>query len=153
MALLDETDRKLVALLQVDDRMALGALSAAIGVAPSTINDRIKRLVRNGVITGFHARLSPEATGHHLLAFMLIGWSDPKVEAAFLDRMRASPAVLECHHVTGAWNYLLKVRVRTTRELESFMAGTIKAVDGVQRTETIIALSSAKETWSLDVSA
>jgi len=56
------------------------------------------------------------------------------------------------HHVTGAWNYLLKVRIRTTRELEAFLSDTVKAVPGVQRTETIIALSSAKETWTLDMS-
>jgi len=96
----------------------------------------------------------PEATQalHQLLAFMLVAWSDPKVEPVFLKKIRASSAVLECHHVTGAWNYLLKIRIRTTRELEAFLSDTVKAVPGVQRTETIIALSSAKETWALDVS-
>jgi Lrp/AsnC family transcriptional regulator, leucine-responsive regulatory protein len=152
MGHLDDIDRKLLALLQENDRPALAELSEKIGVAPSTLNDRIKRLVRQGVISGFHARLSPEAVGMNLLAFMLVAWSDPKVEPVFLKRIRASSAVLECHHVTGAWNYLLKVRIRTTRELEAFLSDTVKAVPGVQRTETIIALSSAKETWALDVS-
>jgi Lrp/AsnC family leucine-responsive transcriptional regulator len=57
--------------------------------------------------------------------------------------------VLECHHITGAWNYLLKVRVRNTRELEAFLAGTVKAVSGVLRTDTMIVLSSAKEGWTV----
>jgi Lrp/AsnC family transcriptional regulator, leucine-responsive regulatory protein len=149
---LDDIDRKLLTLLQEDDRPALAELSKKIGAAPSTLNDRIKRLVRQGVISGFHARLSPEAVGMNLLAFMLVAWSDPKVEPVFLKKIRASSAVLECHHVTGAWNYLLKVRIRTTRELEAFLSDTVKAVPGVQRTETIIALSSQKETWTLDVS-
>ena len=152
MGQLDEIDRKLLVLLQNNDRQALAELSQAIGAPASTLNDRIKRLVSHGVIVGFHARLSPEALGLDLLAFVFAGWSDPKVEPVFLKKIKASPAVLECHHVTGAWNYLIKVRVGTTRDLEKFLAETIKAVAGVERTETVIVLSSAKETLALDVS-
>ncbi len=151
MRKLDAIDRKILTLLQGDDRLALAKLSSATGVAVSTINDRIKRLVREGIITGFHARLSPDAIGLDLLAFMLVGWSDPKVEPPFLAKIRKSAAVLECHHITGAWNYLLKVRVKNTRELETFIADIVKAVKGVQRTETLIAMSTAKEIWSLDI--
>ena len=84
-----------------------------------------------------------------LLAFIFVGWSDAAVETDFLRRIAASEQVLECHHVTGAWNYLLKVRLKNTRELETFLSDTIKSVRGVERTETIIALSTAKETWTL----
>ena len=151
MARLDDTDRQLLLLLQEDDRQPLAALSEKIGVAMSTINDRIKRLVRNGMISGFHARIAPEAVGLDLLAFIMVSWSSPKVEPAFLEKVKASPDVLECHHITGAWNYLLKVRVGTTRDLERFLTDTIKAVDGVERTETLITLSTAKETWSVSI--
>jgi len=152
MAQLDDIDRKILALLQKDDRAVLATLSKAVGAPASTVNDRIKRLIAQGVIAGFHARLEPSALGLDLLAFIFVGWSNPKIEPAFLKKMSASPDVLECHHVTGAWNYLLKVRVRTTRDLEKFLAETIKAVDGVERTETMIVLSSVKETSEIDVS-
>ena len=153
MAKLDDTDRQILKLLQEDDRQPLAALSEKIGVAVSTVNDRIKRLVRTGVISGFHARIAPEALGLNLLAFILVSWTNPKVEAAFLQKAKASPDVLECHHITGAWNYLLKVRVGTTRDLERFLTETIKTVDGVERTETLITLSSAKETWQVNLAA
>lgn len=153
MVQLDETDRKLLDILQEDDRIALADMSKKVGLAPSTINQRIKRLVADGVISGFHARLDPEKVNLDLLAFMMVGWSDPSVEVEFLERIRESPSVLECHHVTGVWNYLLKVRVRNTRELEQLLSGTIKAVPGVERTETIITLSTAKEQWTLSASA
>ncbi|MDI1261690.1 MAG: Lrp/AsnC family transcriptional regulator [bacterium] len=153
MARLDDTDRQLLTLLQEDDRQPLAALSEKIGIAVSTINDRIKRLVRSGMIAGFHARIAPEAVGLNLLAFIMVCWSSPKVEAIFLERVKASDDVLECHHVTGAWNYLLKVRVATTRDLERFLSETIKSVDGVERTETLITLSSAKETWKVSLPA
>ena len=59
--------------------------------------------------------------------------------------------MLECHHVTGAWNYLMKVRLRNTGQLERFLAEVIKTLPGVLRTETLIVMSSAKETTVLDV--
>jgi Lrp/AsnC family leucine-responsive transcriptional regulator len=59
--------------------------------------------------------------------------------------------VLECHHVTGGWNYLLKVRVSDTRALESFLGTVLKQVKGLQRTETLIVLSSPKETAALPI--
>jgi Lrp/AsnC family leucine-responsive transcriptional regulator len=146
---LDDIDRQLLALLQKDDRLSLADLGKGVGLAASSVNERVKRLVTRGVIEGFHAHVIPEALGLELLAFVFVGWSDPGVEAPFLARVNASTAVLECHHVTGTWNYLLKVRLPNTRELERFLAQVIKDVPGVQRTETIIALSSAKETTSL----
>jgi Lrp/AsnC family leucine-responsive transcriptional regulator len=148
---LDRTDRLLLELLQADDRLPLAQLSKRIGAPASTINDRIKRLERNGLISGFHARLSPEALGLNLLAFMLVSWNNPTVEQTFLKKIKASPVVIECHHITGAWNYLLKLRLESTRELEKFLAETVKSVRGVERTETLIVLSSVKETWQLYV--
>src|SRR5579864_3790063 len=99
MTTFDDIDRKILALLQKDDRLALADLSKAIGAPASTLNDRIKRLVAQGVIEGFHARLSPEALSLNLLAFIFVSWSDPKVEPVFLKKIQTSTAVLECHHV------------------------------------------------------
>ena len=146
---LDVTDRQLLAQLQDDDRLSLADLGKKVGLAPSSVTERIKRLVSRNVIEGFHAHVVPEELGLDLLAFVFVGWSDPAVEAPLLARVAASPAVLECHHVTGSWNYLLKVRLPNTRDLERFLGQVVKEVQGVQRTETIIALSSAKETTRL----
>ncbi len=148
MARLDGIDRHLLRLLQKDDQASLGALGQAVGLAPSSVKERIRRLIRDGVVTGFHARVAPEAVGLDLLAFMFVGWLDPAAEAPFLKRVKANPAVLECHHVTGAWNYLLKLRLPNTRSLEAFL-DDVKTIPGIQRTETLIALSCAKDTTAL----
>ena len=111
---LDETDLKLLGLLQKDGLQSMADLSKAIGIAPSTLNDRVKRLGRLGVIRGTHAQIDPDALGLGLLAFVFVGWSEGSVEADFLKRVAAADQVLECHHVTGGWNYLLKVRVGFT---------------------------------------
>ena len=84
--------------------------------------------------------------GYDLLAFVYVAWSKPETEKAFLKKVTAQASVMEIHHVTGIWNYMLKVRVRNTRMLEGLLARVIKSVGGVERTETIIVLSSLKET-------
>ena len=150
---LDETDLRLLALLQQDGLQSMADLSKAIGVAPSTLNDRVKRLGRLGAIVATRAIVDPAAIGLDLLAFIFVGWSDAAVETDFLRRIAASEQVLECHHVTGAWNYLLKVRVRDTRALEQFLGSVLKQVKGLQRTETLIVLSSPKETARLPAGA
>ncbi len=146
---LDAIDRKLVALLQADGRMPHAELGRAVGLAVSSVNERVRKLGERGILTGTHAHASAEALGLDLLAFVFVGWSDPTVEARFLARVADEAAVLECHHVTGSWNYLLKVRVRNTRGLEAFLGAVIKAIEGIERTETLIALSSPKETTAL----
>lgn len=147
---LDEIDRELISLLQADDRVPVAELGKRLNVPPSTLNDRIRRLVRTGTITGFHAHVSPERLGLELLAFVFVGWSDPRTEAEFLRRVAKAPQVLECHHVTGAWNYLMKVRLGKTKDLESFLNTVLREVPGLQRAETLIALSSSKETTVLE---
>jgi len=150
---LDNIDRQLLTLLQANDQSSLGELGGVVGLAPSSVKERIKRLTTQGVIQGFHARVSPDALGLDFLAFVFVGWTNPGTEARFLARIANEPVVLECHHVTGAWNYLLKVRLANTRMLESFLNHVVKSVSGVQRTETLIVLSSPKETSELATEA
>lgn len=146
---LDDTDRTILALLQDNGRTPYAELGKAVGLAVSSVNERVKKLHERGVIEGVHATLSAPALRLDLLAFVFVGWNDPATEEVFLERVANETAILECHHVTGAWNYLLKVRTHTTRDLEAFLNAIVKAVPGVQRTETLIALSSPKETGRL----
>jgi len=145
----DDADRTILEMLQQNGRTSYAELGKAVGLAVSSVNERVRKLHERGVITGTYSALSPSALRLDLLAFIFVGWTDPATEAPFLKRVAAEPAIMECHHVTGSWNYLLKVRTRTTRDLEAFLNAVVKAVPGVQRTETLIVMSSAKETFHL----
>jgi Lrp/AsnC family transcriptional regulator, leucine-responsive regulatory protein len=151
MAEIDNIDRHLITLLQQDTRPSLAQMGHAIGLSVSSTKERIGKLVERGIITGFHAHAAPEALGLDLLALVFVGWSNPATETEFLRRIADEACILECHHVTGVWNYALKVRTRNTGMLEGLLAQVIKAVPGVERTETIIALSTFKETSRLPV--
>lgn len=150
MSSLDETDRGLLALLQKNDRLSLAEMGQELKLAPSTVNDHIKRLIKNGFISGFHAAIVPEKVGLGLLVFIFVGLGDQADESAFLEQIGHSGEVLECHNVTGSWNYLLKVRLKNMRDLENFLSQKLRST-GIVRWETLIALSSTKEVAQLDL--
>jgi len=143
---IDEIDLTLIELMQKDARTPQAQLAATVGLAASSVNERIRKLGERGLIAGYHARISPEAMGYDLLAFVYVAWSKPETERAFLKKLANQSTIMEIHHVTGTWNYLLKVRVKNTRMLEGLLARVIKAVPGIERTDTIIVLSSVKDT-------
>jgi Lrp/AsnC family leucine-responsive transcriptional regulator len=149
MASLDEIDRKLLKLLQEDGRTPYVALGKAVGLAISSVNERVRKLGERGVITGIHTHVAPKAIDLNLLAMVFVGWTDAAVEEQFLARIKEEPAVLECHFVTGTWNCLLKVRVQDTSMLENFLTSVIKTTGASVRTETLVVLSSPKETTQL----
>jgi Lrp/AsnC family leucine-responsive transcriptional regulator len=145
---MDDIDRKIIAHIQAEGRASLAEVGAAAGLSVSAANERLRKLQAAGVVRGWEARIDPDAIGLGLLAFVFLLHGDHAAEAAFREGAAALPEVLECHHVTGEWSYLLKVRARDAAGLERLM-GRLKALPGVGRTMTTIALSSPKETARL----
>ena len=141
MADLDRIDLTLIELLQTDARMSQAALAKQVGLAPSSVNERIRKLCENGIISGYHAHVSPDAMGYQLLAFLYVGWDDPAVEPRFLAAIAGEQSVIEAHHVTGAWNYMLKVRVKNARAYDTFYQALISEV----RVHNVTALLSMEE--------
>lgn len=148
---MDDFDRKIVSHVQVSGRASVAEIARVCGLSVSTANDRLRRLQERGVITGWSARVDPEALDLGLLAFMFVEIDRPGHNASFLAAAAALPEVLDLHHVTGEWSYLLKLRARDTRALEALISDRIKALPGVVRSLTHIALSSAKENGPLPV--
>ncbi|MCZ8312500.1 MAG: Lrp/AsnC family transcriptional regulator [Magnetospirillum sp.] len=145
-AAMDDIDRKIIAHLQQNARDSYAGTAAAVGLSVSAVNERLKKLEAGGIITGWSITTDPEKLGRPTLAFVSVALEGTKHDAGFVATMAALPDVLECHHVTGAWSYLLKIRVATNSALERVIVERIKRVPGVARTETVIALSSAKDT-------
>jgi Lrp/AsnC family transcriptional regulator, leucine-responsive regulatory protein len=146
---MDDYDRKILSHIQSFARSSYAEIGAAVGLSVSAVNERLKKLERQGVIAGWTAVLDPAAVGCGVLAFVQVMIERPEHEAAFLSLVRAEPAIQECHHVASEWSYLVKVRAPSLRALEELVARRIKALPGIPRTHTVIALSSAKETSAL----
>lgn len=149
---MDEFDKKILAHIQVNGRASYAAIGAAAGLSVSAVNERLKKLEKQGAITGWRAEIDPVAVGCEVLAFVYVMIERPEHEAAFLELVRDEPAIQECHHVTGDWSYLLKVRAASLKSLEDLLVRRIKALPGIPRSQTSIVLSSAKETAALPIS-
>src|SRR5262245_21774263 len=146
---MNDIDRIILDQLQTDGTLTYAEIGIAAGLSASAVNDRLKRLKAEGVIRRMTADIDPAAVGLSLLAFVLVAVNDPGGEGRFRDAMKAAPEVLECHHLTGEFSYLLKLRLRDTAHLEFFLMDRLKPLAGVNRTHTLIALSSVKETHIL----
>lgn len=151
--MLDEIDRSIVGLLQVDATLAYADLGERVGLSASTINDRLKRLRTKGIIRRINADIDPHALGLDLMVFVLVEISGIEAEQAFLTKMQAAPAVMECHHIAGDFSYLLKVRVASTGAYEAFLNSHLKTLAGIRRTQSLIALSSPKDSRALPTEA
>lgn len=142
---MDEIDRKLIAFARDNGRASLAEMGAAAGLSVSAVNERLRKLTSTGVIVGWSARIAARRVGLDILAFIQVLIERPEREEAFRAAMIAAPEVEECHHVTGEWSYLIKVRVADTAALERFLSDGLKTASGVVRTHSVIALSSVKE--------
>ncbi len=143
---LDSLDIKTLVLLCQRGRMTWAELAGQLGLSAPATADRVKRLEERGIITGYSALLNAEALGLGLTAFISVTLDQPHHREGFLAAVQEAAEILECHHVTGDDDYLLKVRCRHTRALESLITDRLKAIKGVVKTRTLIVLSTVKET-------
>ena len=148
---MDEIDRNLVVALQQDGSSGLAELAKVAGLSVSATAERVKRLEERGVISAWRADLDPAAVGCPLLAHVLALVAPGRDDAAFREAVRREEAVLECHAVTGAWTYLLKLRVADLAALDAFLNEDLRPLPGVQRVETMVALATVKESAILPV--
>ncbi|ONG47645.1 AsnC family transcriptional regulator [Pseudoroseomonas deserti] len=148
---MDVIDRNILVALQDNGAAGLAELAKVAGLSVSATAERVKRLEERGTIRGWRADLDPGAIGCPLLAFVFVSLRPGPEENSFRIAMRAAEPVLECHHVTGAWSFLLKIRLPDLAALERFVADFVRAQPGVERSETILAITSAKETAILPV--
>ena len=140
---LDGRDLEIVSALQDDARATYAEVAARVGMSPSAVHDRVRKLEEAGVIRGYRAVVSPEAVGLFVTALIAVTPLDPQQPDDLPDRVREFSEVQDCYSVAGEANYILKVRTRTTGHLEELIR-RLREKGGVQ-TRTTIALSTPFE--------
>lgn len=134
---LDDTDRILVRALVADGRATLSHLASVAGLSVSAVQARVRRLESRGVVTGYAARLNPEALGNMLSAFVAITPLDPSQPDDAPTRLQHIPEIESCHSVAGEESYVLLVRVSSARALEDLLQ-RIRTAANVRTRSTII---------------
>jgi Lrp/AsnC family leucine-responsive transcriptional regulator len=146
---MDAIDLQILRIVQSDNRRSAAEIGQEIGLSVSAVSDRVRRMNASGVIAANRAVADPLRVGLGLCAFVFVDLEPRADEAEFARQVTALPEVQEAHHITGPHNWLVKVRVKDTAALQALMVERLKPIPGVLRTETLIALTSAKETSEL----
>jgi len=144
-AALDLIDRKILVLLQDDAKISQAELAKAVGLTAPSVNERIRKLERGGIIRGYVTLLDERKLGQDITAFVEIFIEHPKFEAGFIEAVRGLDEILECHHITGEFSLLLKVRVQDMAAFRKLLIEKLNTVRGVRQTRTLIVLATAKE--------
>lgn len=145
---LDRVDRHILDLLQQDGRMSMTELADRVGLTVTPCIERVRRLEREGVIVGYHARVSPGALGAGLLVFVEISMSH-KSDRSFEDfrkEMLRIPQVQECHLVSGDFDYMVKARIGEIGQYRSLLGDILLRIPGVTQTKSCIVMEEVKET-------
>lgn len=141
----DDIDLRIMQMLKQDARVANAAIARDVGLAPSAVFQRIRKLEEQGVITGYHARIDPGAVDQGLLAFISVQTGEGARAKETAELLAGVPEVLEVHRVVGDDCFFLKIRVRDTAALGALLDEKIQTLEPVASTRTTIVLSSAKE--------
>lgn len=148
MQTLDDTDRRLLRVLQIDGRISNAELARRCNLSPAACFERVKRLKDRKVITGYAALIDPASADRALLIFIevLLDRTTSDIFDQFAERIRRSPEVLECHMVAGRFDYLVKVRMRDMAAYRAFLAGALSVMPGVRETRTYAVMEEVKDT-------
>jgi Lrp/AsnC family transcriptional regulator, leucine-responsive regulatory protein len=146
----DAIDLQIISILQDHGRMPLVKLGEQVGLSAPSVIERVKKLEDGGVITGYHASVDARRLGKDVTAFIGVSIGHPRTIGQFEAEIERLEEVLECHHVTGEHTVLLKVKTGGTATLEDLIK-TIRSIDGVARTETMVVLSTHTERTQISV--
>ena len=150
---LDRIDRRILRILQQEGRIPFTELGERVGLSTTPCTERVRRLERDGVIPGYHARLAPASVKAGLLVFVEISLAY-KSGDIFEEFRRAAlklPNVLECHLVSGHFDYLIKARISEMASYRKLLGSTLLTLPHVRDSRSYIVMEEVKETLELPV--
>ena len=150
---LDSVDLAVLAALQDNARLPVVELAKRVNLSPTPCTCGSGRLENDGVITGYHARLNPQALGHALMVFVTVSLksTDEATLKAFNLAVKPVKQILECHMVGGGFDYLLKIRMRGMGEYRDILGGVLGALPMVESTHSYFVMEEVKESTLLDL--
>ncbi len=137
-AAVDEVDRRILAALESDARLSARAIARQIGMSPGAVSERIERLQARGIILGYRTLVNHDVLGFGVEAIVCVETDQGPALTEMLDRLMELPAVERAHVVSGRWDVLVHVRVRSQAELRDLIVSHISAMAGCRRTETMM---------------
>jgi Lrp/AsnC family leucine-responsive transcriptional regulator len=153
MRTINETDTSIVTILQENARTSNAEIARQVGLAPSAVFERIRKLEEKGVLRGFHADVDPHAAGLPLLAFVFVRSNERAGGVTTAEKLARIPEVLEVHHIAGEDCFLAKLRAADTEALGRLLRERIGSIPTVTSTRTTIVLETVKESTIVSLEA
>ncbi|NJN25010.1 MAG: Lrp/AsnC family transcriptional regulator [Cyclobacteriaceae bacterium] len=144
---IDEIDKKILEILQSRAKITNARLSEEIGLSPAPTLERVKKLEQLGIITSYHAKLSTEKIGLGVTTFVLAtlnGHNKANIEG-FIEEINKIPEVIECHHITGAGDFILKVVSKDIAAYQKLMLEKVSDIKQVDNMQSMVVLSTFKD--------
>ena len=148
---LDDVDRAILRSLQGDARISNADIAREVGLAPSAVFERIKKLEARGTIQGYETRVEPDALDLGLLAFIFVRAEERPGMARAGELLAHVPGVQEVHHIAGEDCYLVKVRATDTEDLGRMLRADFTGMPSVSSTRTTIVLGTLKESTRIPI--
>ncbi|MCO8080505.1 Lrp/AsnC ligand binding domain-containing protein [Acinetobacter lwoffii] len=153
MRKLDRIDRMILDILQRDGRIAISELAARVNLSTTPCSERVKRLEREGIIMGYYARLNPEMLERNLLVFLEIKLSAKSGDVfdQVARNLTEIPEVLECHLISGDFDYLVKARLKEMSAYRRLLGDLLKKLPASASSHSYVVMEEVKESLCLDL--
>ncbi|EGZ48931.1 MULTISPECIES: winged helix-turn-helix transcriptional regulator [Neisseria] len=150
---LDKTDRKILRILQQNARIPMTELAEKVGLSTTPVTERVRRLEREGVIEGYHARLNPQALGQNLLVFVELKLQSKSgnIFEDFRREVLKIPQIMECHLISGEYDYLIKVRLPDMSAYRDLLGNILLQLPAASESRSYMAMEEVKEDSLLQV--
>jgi Lrp/AsnC family transcriptional regulator, leucine-responsive regulatory protein len=148
---LDKIDKKILEILQINAKITNAQLSKEIGLSPAPTLERVKKLESSGVITSYHAKLNTEKIGLGISTFVQISLTghDKKSIKTFIDEVNKIDEIIECHHVTGTSDFILRVIAQNIASYQQLMLDKVNEIPVVDSLQSQVILSTFKDSKAL----
>ncbi len=144
---IDQTDRKILEILQANAKITNAQLSKEIGLSPAPTLERVKKLENSGVIKSYHAQLDTGTIGLGVNTFVMVtlkGHNKKNIDL-FLDEINRIEDVIECHHITGSGDFILRVIAKDITSYQKLMLEKVSEIEVVDSLQSMIILSTFKD--------
>ena len=150
---LDKTDLKILKLLQQNARIPMTELAEKVGLSTTPVTERVRRLERDNLITGYHAHLNPHALGQSLLVFveLKLRSKSGNIFEDFKREVLKIPQILECHLVSGEYDYLIKVRLPNMSAYRDMLGNILLQLPAASESRSYVVMEEVKEEVVLDI--
>tara|TARA_B100000579_G_scaffold412836_1_gene404895 strand:+ start:1291 stop:1755 length:465 start_codon:yes stop_codon:yes gene_type:complete len=144
---IDRTDKRILEILQKNAKITNAKLSKQIGLSPAPTLERVRKLESRGIISGYHAKLNMSKVGLGVSTFVMVSLKghNKKNLQSFLDKIKDVENIVECHHITGSGDFILRIVAEDIESYQELMLDKVSEIEVTDSLQSMVILSTFKD--------